>query len=223
VQVNKSNLDQPQILSVPMKDLVQNAANELLITRSAGDGRLYYGANLQYYLPAEKIPALNKGILIGRQYYAVDQATLKPSDTAIASAKVGDYVMVKLVIVAPTDLNYLAVEDPLPAGFEAVDNTLKTSSIAAQSGGLKEQPQPKPVSGDDRYDQPYWTYWAHSEVRDDRAAVFATFLGRGTYEYTYMMRASVAGEFRTLPARAWQMYAPDVQGRSEATQFQVLP
>ncbi|MCA1553275.1 MAG: hypothetical protein LC737_02735, partial [Chloroflexi bacterium] len=224
VKVDKSNIDLPKLLTVSIKDLVQDAANELLITRSAGDGKLYYSANLQYYLPAENIPALNKGILVGRQYYAVDQATLKPSDTAIASAKVGDYVMVKLVVVAPTDMHYLVLEDVLPAGFEAVDTTLKTSSLAARGGGLKEQPQPKPqVSGDDRYFQPYWTYWAHSDVRDDRVSVFATYLGRGTYEYTYMLRASVAGEFRTLPARAWQMYFPDVQGRSEGAKFQVLP
>ncbi len=224
VKVDKSNIDQPHVVSVPLKDLVQDAANELLISRGAGDGKLYYSANLQYFLPAENIPALNKGILVGRQYYAVDQATLKPTVTtdAIASAKIGDYVLVKLVVVAPSDMNYLVLEDPLPAGFEAVDTTLKTASIAAQKGGLKQQ-QPQPASGDDRYFQPYWTYWAHSEVRDDRVSVFATYLGRGTYEYTYMMRASVAGEFRTLPARAWQMYFPDVQGRSEGAKFQVLP
>ena len=60
----------------------------------------------------------------------------------------------------------------------------------------------------DRFYRPYWAYWAHSEVRDDRVAVFATSLGRGTYQYTYLMRASVAGEFRALPSRAWEMYFP---------------
>jgi uncharacterized protein YfaS (alpha-2-macroglobulin family) len=53
--------------------------------------------------------------------------------------------------------------------------------------------------------------------------VFATFLGRGTYEYTYTIRASVAGEFQTLPAQAWEMYFPDVTGRSAGTKFQILP
>ena len=38
-----------------------------------------------------------------------------------------------------------------------------------------------------------------------------------------IMLATIAVVVVTLPARAWQMYAPDVQGRSEATQFQVLP
>ncbi|MEP7198173.1 MAG: hypothetical protein ABI874_00030, partial [Chloroflexota bacterium] len=220
VKVDKSNIDQTQIVSVPMKELALNAANDLLIARGAGDGKLYYSANLRYYLAGDNIPALNKGILIGRQYYAVDQATLKPSDTAIASAKVGDYVQVKLVIVAPSDLHYLVVEDPLPAGFEAVDTTLKTTSVAAQRGQLNEQRDNAPS---DPWSRPYWTYWANSDVRDDKVAVFATYLGRGTYEYTYLMRASAAGEFRTLPARAWEMYFPDVMGRSEGAVFQVVP
>jgi uncharacterized protein YfaS (alpha-2-macroglobulin family) len=72
-----------------------------------------------------------------------------------------------------------------------------------------------------RWFMPYWGFWAHSEIRDDRVAVFATSLGRGVYEYTYTMRASVAGEFRTLPARAWEMYFPDVFGRSAGATFVV--
>jgi uncharacterized protein YfaS (alpha-2-macroglobulin family) len=33
----------------------------------------------------------------------------------------------------------------------------------------------------------------------------------------------VSGTFRTLPARAWEMYFPEVMGRSEGARFQVLP
>ncbi len=217
--VDKSNIDQPKQLSVSIKDLAQSAANELIVSRGAGDGKLYYSAYLNYYLPAENISALNKGIIVGRQYFAVDPQTLKPSDRAIASAKIGDYVQVKLAIVAPTDLHYLVLEDPLPAGFEAVDTTLKTSSVAARGPQLQEK-RPE-TTDEDHFFRPYWSYWAHSDVRDDRVAVFATYLGRGTYEYTYMMRASVAGEFRTLPARAWEMYFPEVFGRSAGATFAV--
>jgi uncharacterized protein YfaS (alpha-2-macroglobulin family) len=218
-KVDKSNVDQPKTLSVAIKDLVQNAANDLVITRAAGDGRLYYSAYLNYYLPADNIPALNKGILIARQYQAVDPQTLKPTGQIIQSARVGDYVRVTLTLIAPNDLHYLVMEDPLPAGFEAVDNTLKTSSAAAQTPQLKEKQQE--ASETDRWFRPYWVYWANTEVRDDRVAMFATYLGRGTYEYSYLMRASITGEFRTLPARAWQMYFPDIFGRSSGTSFTV--
>jgi uncharacterized protein YfaS (alpha-2-macroglobulin family) len=42
-------------------------------------------------------------------------------------------IQVKLTIVAPTDLHYLLVEDPLLAGFEAIDTSLRTASAAAQA------------------------------------------------------------------------------------------
>src|SRR4030095_8305764 len=92
-----------------------------------------------YYLPDENIPALNRGVIVGRQYFAVDQATLKPTAEQITSANVGDYVQVKLTIIAPTNLNYLLVQDPLPSGFEAVDTSLKTTSAGASSPELEKQ------------------------------------------------------------------------------------
>lgn len=222
--VDKSNVDQDKLLKVAIKDLVQTQANNLVITRGGDGGKLYYSAYLNYYLPADKIQALNRGIILGRQYFAVDQQTLKPTNNLIASAKVGDYVQVRLSIIAPNDMNYLVLEDPLPSGFQAVDTTLLTSSAAAAGPQLNQKcPECAKETGND-YDPfylPYWNYWAHSEVRDDRVAVFATSLQRGTYEYTYLMRASVAGEFRALPSRAWEMYFPEVFGRSSGTLFTV--
>ena len=216
-KVDKSSVDQSKTLTVAIKDMVTNAANDLVVNRAAGDGRLYYSAYLNYYLPVENMSALNKGIIVARQYGAVDPQTLKPTGKVIQSAKVGDYVQVTLTIVAPNDLHYLVLEDMLPAGFEAVDTTLKTSSVAAQSPQLQQQDQKQT----DWWMRPYWYYWAHSEIRDDRIAAFATYLSRGTYEYSYMMRASVMGEFRTLPARAWEMYFPEVFGRSAGATFTV--
>src|SRR5581483_99550 len=168
---------------------------------------------------ANEINALNRGILVARQYYAVDQATLKPTGNAITSANIGDYVQVKLTIIAPTDLNYVLVEDPLPSGFEAVDTTLKTTSAGATAPELEKNISD--CSNCSNYYHPYWYYWANTELRDDRVALFANFLSRGTYEYTYLMRASVGGDFTVLPTTAQQMYEPDVFGRSQGATFNV--
>ena len=104
---------------------------------------------------------------------------------------------------------------PLPAGLEAVDTQLRTTNIAAISPQLRDKRDAQVEY------LPYWVYWAHTEMRDDRVAAFATFLPRGTYEYVYLTRASIAGEFRALPARAWEMYFPDVFGRSAGSLFTV--
>ncbi|MGB8647126.1 MAG: Ig-like domain-containing protein [Anaerolineae bacterium] len=220
--VDKSNIDQTKTLTVAIKDLVTTSANDLSIARDNNSGQLYYSAYLRYYLPVDKMQPMSRGIIVGRQYYAVDSQTLKPTDKPLSSARVGDYVQVRLTLIAPTDLHYLVMEDPLPAGFEAVDTTLKTSTAAAQGPELQKQnPQVQAANNYDSFYQPYWNYWAHSEVHDDRVAVFATYLGRGAYEYTYMMRASVGGEFRALPTNAYEMYFPEVFGRSAGALFSI--
>ena len=70
---------------------------------------------------------------------------------------------------------------------------------------------------------PYWWFWGHSEIRDDRIALFADSINNGTYEYTYIMRASVAGTFNALPARAYPMYDPMVLGQSAGSLFTITP
>jgi hypothetical protein len=66
-----------------------------------------------------------------------------------------------------------------------------------------------------------WWYFSHSELRDEKAVLFASYLPKGTYEYTYTVRASIPGEFRVIPAHAEQMYFPEVFGRSDGGLFRV--
>ena len=40
--------------------------------------------------------------------------------------QLGDTVMVKVTLTAPSDLNFLVLEDYLPAGLEPIDTSLKT-------------------------------------------------------------------------------------------------
>ncbi len=218
-KVTKENVTANETFDVTMKDLLTNTANELLFTRTEGAGNLYYSAFLNYYLPASEMQALDRGVILARQYFAVDQATLKPTTKVVTTANVGDYVQVKLTIIAPTSLNYLMVEDPLPSGFEAVDTSLKTTSAGASSPELEKQISDCAACSE--YYNPYWYFWANTELRDDRVALFADFLSRGTYEYTYLMRASVSGDFFVLPTFAQQMYEPDVFGRSAGARFEV--
>jgi uncharacterized protein YfaS (alpha-2-macroglobulin family) len=134
---------------------------------------------------------------------------------------VGDVIQVKLTIVAPTDLHYLLVEDPLPAGFEAIDTSLRTASAAAQAPQFQEQ-QPEGAPELPWWERAWWTYWTESQLLDQKVALFATFLGKGTYEYTYLMRASVAGDFNVIPTHAEEMYFPAVFGWSAGGVFGVM-
>lgn len=216
--VDATNVDQPIDLVVPISDLLLTVANELVIARD-GTGRLYYTAHLRYFPPAAGLEPLDRGIVVGRQYFQVDPATLQPTGERAESAEIGDVVQVKLTIIAPNDLHYLVVEDPLPAGFEAIDTSLKTASAAAQGPQLEEVvPEDEELPW---WERRWWSHWTESQLRDEKVALFATFLGRGTYEYTYLMRASVAGNFNVPPAVASEMYFPEVFGRSAGGVFSV--
>ncbi len=213
----RDNIQDTITIRKAVADLLRDTerGNALVIGRSGGEGRLYYTAYLKTYLPVENIRALNRGVAVTRQYLRADDPCIKDSRktcTPVTSAAVGDVLQVRLTIVAPNDLYYAVVEDPLPAGAEAIDVSLKTTPQVGQ-----------PPEGYDEYDRdPFggyggwgWWWFSHSELRDEKVVLFATYLPKGTYQYTYLMRASIAGEFKVLPATANEFYFPEVFGRSD--------
>jgi len=213
--VRPDTVDAPRVVSIPLKDLLKDVGNRVIVERSplaggqAEKGALYYSAALKYYLPVEQVGPLNRGVIVLRQYTLADDPTRE-----VATARVGDIIRVKLTVIAPSSLHYLVVEDPIPGGTEAVDTSLRTTSQ------LLEQPQFRRTGEDD-----VWGWWvfSHTEIRDEKVALFATSVPAGTYEYTYLLRASVPGEFLVMPAVAYEMYFPETFGRSGGAKFTVTP
>ncbi|MBM4466567.1 MAG: hypothetical protein FJ014_13605 [Chloroflexi bacterium] len=206
-RVTTADVGETRKLQVEVAELLKDEANRLLIERAepAGKGRLYYSIYLRYFLPVEDVKALNRGIIVARQYSPVEDP-----ERFVDGAKVGDVIQVKLTIIAPSSLHYLVVEDPLPAGCEGVDVSLKTTSVVGQPPELR------------RVGEEWgWWWFSHTEMRDEKVVLFATYLPKGTYEYTYLMRASVPGQFLVMPANAYEMYFPEVFGRSDGGKFTV--
>jgi uncharacterized protein YfaS (alpha-2-macroglobulin family) len=223
--VTTQDVDQTRRLVATIEDLVRDETNHIVLRRSAAQvqpltettpmagldqGQLYYSMYLRYYLPVEDVRGLNRGIVVSRQYSLLN-APNQPVDTAT----VGDVLRVKLTLIAPNDLHYLVVEDPLPAGSEALDISLKTTRTAYQ------EPEVTDPHGLPSGRAPYWSYFAESELHDEKIVLFATYLGKGTYEYTYLIRASVPGRFLTMPTQAYEMYFPEVYGRSDGAVFTI--
>ena len=124
----------------------------------------------------------------------------------------GDVIRVKLTIIAPHDLYYVVVEDPLPAGGEAIDTGLATTSLLALEPGLHRE-----AEGEGWYDF-YWWWWrwySRSELRDEKVVLFADYLPAGTYEYSYTFRATLPGDYHVIPTVASEFYFPEVFGRSD--------
>ena len=139
----------------------------------------------------------------------------KQTCPTVTQAKVGDVLDVKLTVVVPNSLYYVVVEDPLPAGAEALDASLKTTSKTIEGPQIEEE--------NEGYDP--WADWrwqpTHVELRDEKAVLFQTALDPGTYEFSYQIRASLPGEYLTLPPTASQMYFPEVWGRGAGSTFTV--
>ncbi len=111
----------------------------------------------------------------------------------------------------------MAVTDPLPAGFEAVESWFATTAASL----AREQDDQG-----DRGSENWFSWWQrggfdHVERFDDRVQLFATRLSEGRHEFTYIVRATTAGTFRTAPARAEEMYSPEVFGRTSTAVIEV--
>jgi hypothetical protein len=189
-------------VSVPVVDLL-GSGNRVDLSRGAGPGRLYYTVQLKSYTPAEDAAADSHGLSIGREYFMADGRPL-------GDVHVGDLVLVKLSLVAPDWKTHLLVEDPLPAGLEAVDLSLNTTSQAARRL-LSEASKSRD------------SFWVRQDIHDDRVALFSSWLPRGAREYVYLARATTPGQFRVPPARALQQYFPSVQAQTDGQRFTILP
>jgi len=223
VAVTPDTVDEPVQLRVAVADLLAGASNRLTVGRGPGEGRLYYTAYLNVFLPVEEIEPLNRGVIVSRQYCRPMTNEQMTNDKAaqceeVDEAAVGDVVQVRLTVVAPHDLYYVVVEDPLPAGAEAIDTGLETTSLVAQEPGLYRETEEAPW-----YDFYYrwWRWYSRSEMRDDKVVLFADYLPAGTYEYTYTFRATLPGEYQVIPTTAHEFYFPEVFGRADGLLFTI--
>jgi len=186
-QVNGASLAQPQTFNVDVAALLKDQANQLLIARSDGSGRLYYSTFLTAYLPVNQVKALDQGLSLTRRYF-----NPKDMKTPLTQASAGDILEAELTITVASSLHYVMITDPLPAGMEAVDSSLKTS------------PQPTIPDGFDwaKIGDEGWGWWFfnHTELRDEKVVLFADNLPAGTYVYHYRVRAVTPGVYQVIPS-----------------------
>ena len=215
--VAAANVGDPVKFAVDITELARDAGNRLQIGRGEGPGILYYTAHLRAFLPVREVEALDRGLHLQRRY-TLASCTDGPKCPEVTEVNVGDVVRVEITLVAPNDLYYLRVEDPLPAGMEAVDTGLATTSILAQGPQLARQTDgeqgPRPWEG-------WWHWYSHSEMRDEKVVLFAPSLAKGTYEYSYTMRATLPGTYNVIPTTANETYFPEVYGRGDGQVFVV--
>jgi uncharacterized protein YfaS (alpha-2-macroglobulin family) len=157
------------------------------ITRAAAGGGFPDFATLSaLYSTAEpKQPA--KGLInVRKEFYLVQDKGAKPLKNG-ATVNVGDEIQVRLTITAQNRFDYVLLDDPKPAAFEA---------DALLSG---------------------WRWDAlgrYEEIRDSKTNFFMDSLPNGAYELKYTLRPTTPGVYNVGAAQLQSMYAPEFSTHS---------
>lgn len=186
-------------------------------------GTIYVAATVDVVTAERPVSPESNGLIVERWYERFDDGK------TVTEVKAGDLVRVRLRVTAPSDREFVAVEDPLPAGLEAVDVSLRTASVspyltddavrvdrerAAQADGA--------ANGNAwRWWGWSWTTWEASEQHDDRATFYSRLLSRGSHTVSYVARATTAGRFVRPQAHAEEMYNPALRGQSDGGWFTI--
>ena len=214
--------------AVALDGLLGRASGGERTLRLALDAEGSGSAGAYYYLTVREIPLRppvrpdDAGIRVERWYESFE--TGQP----LTSALEGDLVRVRLRVTVPAERHFVVLDDPLPAGLEAIDLSLRTAAALPGVTGQGARDDGDRDLGDGasawdygRWDAGWWTPWEHREIRDDRVVYSAALLWPGSYTATYVARATTPGVFVRPPAHAEEMYNPAVQGRSDGGTFTV--
>lgn len=163
----------------------------------SGNGTVYTTIRVETRPELMPIEPENNGFAIQRTYEKV------ASDGSISAAEdleVGDLILVTLDVNIPHDReNYLAIDDALPAIFEAVNPTFKSQATQKVNQTKKRRT----------------LYTHYREIRKDRVLFFADQVFRsGDYSLQYLARVVAPGEVTAPPAKIEAMYEPQRFGLS---------
>jgi hypothetical protein len=165
--------------------------------------RLHYAVRVRFRRGAQHQLARSAGLTLRHEY--LNPATGKP----VGELRAGEVVRVRLTVIAPDELHHLAVSERLPAGLEAINMKLATSS---------RKNEEKRDDDDDS-----WRPSIHQEIRDDRVSYFAEHLDKGVEVVEFLARATTPGTFVVPSASGEQMYQPEVNARTALRTLRVLP
>lgn len=198
--------------NIPMSYLIDpsltGGETQNLVLNKEGTGRLYYRLGMRYAPTDLKMDPLDMGFVVQRVYEAVDDPEdVYQDQDGTWHIKAGARVRVHLTMVARDRRYHVALTDPLPAGLEILNPSL------AVTGSIPQDPN----SSTYRYGWWWWgTWYEHQNLRDERAEAFTSLLWDGVYQYSYVARATTPGTFIVPPAKAEEMYSPEVFGRSSS-------
>jgi uncharacterized protein YfaS (alpha-2-macroglobulin family) len=211
-----------KIVSIPMKYVLETSGESTdIVLQRDGVGRLYYRLGLKYAPRSLDLPNANYGFAVQRTFEGADDPSAVKFVDGQWIFRVGERIRVTLTLATQIRRYHIALVDYLPAGCEALNPALRTT-IGEDSEGRRIRPPPAEVFGS-HFISPWRSYhwYEHEQLRDERAEVFSSVLYPGVYEWAYYIRATATGNFIVPPAKAEEMYSPEIFGRTATAHVSV--
>jgi uncharacterized protein YfaS (alpha-2-macroglobulin family) len=146
--------------------------------------------------PAAAQPRQDRGYAVSRTYrkLADDGSLVEAGDL-----KVGDRILVTLRVETTRPGHFVAIDDPLPAIFQAVNPAFQSQQVGGADATTRE--------------------WAsdYREMRADRVIYFCDHLPAGAFTFRYLARVRAAGSATAGPTKVEEMYRPERFGLGEST------
>ncbi len=195
-----------------------------LVFDKRGPGTLFYQARLRYARRTLPTDTLDQGFFVQKALRVVSPEDLPRALGSVAETSAthfagGDLVLADLVIVTPSPREFVVVDDPLPAGFEAVDSHLVGTSSQLDIDHAEDPPCAECNDDEGRVAAGHTSFedYTRRELRDDRVLFFVDHMPAGMYHYVYLARATTLGKFVLPSTRVEEMYTPETFGRNGAT------
>jgi alpha-2-macroglobulin len=136
--------------------------------------------------------------------------TLLPVENANPHGwKRGDLVRVHLKVEAQTDMTWVVVNDPIPAGASHLGTGLGRDSAIATSG--------------ENIGAENFVWPIYSERAFDAFRAYYDYVPKGTFEIEYTIRLNQSGTFKLPATRVDALYEPEMFGELPNSPFEVAP
>jgi uncharacterized protein YfaS (alpha-2-macroglobulin family) len=199
-------LSQPEF-EVEVKDADLRAGRVEVAVEKTGKGRLYYSASLSQYTGNDLSTPIrsDSGMAVERSYRKLSTEEKRQSQGyneaeqpghSETSFRTGDVVEITLTIRSRQAMDYVMVEDPLPAGFET-----------------RERGNVEPWEWEN--------WWADQIKRDNKIGFAIRHLEPGVKRIIYRVTAQNPGAFTALPPVIYDMYNPATRGEGIADTLNV--
>ncbi|WP_127054017.1 alpha-2-macroglobulin family protein [Trichormus variabilis] len=192
-------------VNVPM-DKLPRGRHDLVLQKS-GQGNLHYLVAYNYRLQGNQ-PGRFNGLRITREISKVNSEKVIQKTGMYAFDKPvtlqpGQVFDIGLEIITDHPVDHVVIKDPLPAGFEAVDDSFQTATSALQAKA-------------DNWQLGYKT------IYKDRIISYADHLEPGVYSLHYLVRSVTPGTFLWPGAETHLQYAPEEFGRTADIKLNII-